>query len=218
VIHNGIDVRKFQIPNSESLPGRQAGKLEIKKKLGLGDGPLAGIIARLSEEKGHSYLIKAMPEIIAKIPHAQLLIVGEGRMKVGMVNLVKALGLEKNVFFLPSVMDTQEVLSGLDLFVLPSLREGLGLALMEAMALGLGVIGSDVGGIRSLIRDNYNGLLVRPADTQGLSSAILELLQNPKKAQLLGNNARVFIEQNFSQEKMAQETERVYLECLNAIG
>jgi len=103
----------------------------------------------------------------------------------------------------------------MDLFVLPSLKEGLGLALMEAMASGLGVIGSDVGGIRSLIQDRYNGLLVRPADIRGLSDKILELLQNPDQAKYLGNNARIFINQNFSQEKMVLETEKVYLECLN---
>ena len=177
---------------------------------------MIGIVARLSEEKGHVYLIKAMQEVIAGIPQAQLLIVGEGRMREKLVNLTKEAGLEKSVFFLPSVMDTQEVLSNMDLFVLPSLKEGLGLALMEAMACGLAVIGSDVGGIKSLIQDRYNGLLVRPADIRELSYAILELLQNPDKAKSLGNNARIFINQNFSQEKMVLETEKVYLECLNA--
>jgi glycosyltransferase involved in cell wall biosynthesis len=112
-------------------------------------------------------------------------------------------------------MDTQEILSALDLFVLPSLKEGLGLALMEAMACGLCVIGSDVGGIKSLIQDRYNGLLVRPADSRELSYAILELLQNPDRAESLGTNARIFINQNFSKEQMVLETEKVYLECLS---
>jgi len=208
VIHNGIDVNKFREQRIEDREQR-------KKDLGLGDGPVVGIVARLSEEKGHSYLIKAMEAVIARIPRAQLVIVGEGRMREELVNLTKTAGLEKSIFFLPSVMDTQEVLSGMDLFVLPSLKEGLGLALMEAMACGLCVIGSGVGGIKSLIRDKYNGLLVRPADTQELSRAILELLQNPAQAKSLGANARVFINQNFSQEKMISETEEVYSECLS---
>ncbi|MDP2937800.1 MAG: glycosyltransferase family 4 protein [Candidatus Omnitrophota bacterium] len=208
VIHNGIDVDKFRGQRTEDRGQR-------KKDLGLGDGPVVGIVARLSEEKGHSYLIKAMEAVIARIPRAQLVIVGEGRMREELVNLTKTAGLEKSIFFLPSVMDTQEVLSGMDLFVLPSLKEGLGLALMEAMACGLCVIGSDVGGIKSLIQDKYNGLLVRPADTQELSRAILELLQNPAQAKSLGANARVFINQNFSQEKMISETEEVYSECLS---
>ncbi len=209
VIHNGIDVNIFRAQSTEHRAQR-------KKDLGLGDGPVVGIVARLSEEKGHSYLIKAMQLVIAKIPQVQLLIVGEGRMREELVNLAKASGLEKNVFFFSSVMDTQGVLSCMDLFVLPSLKEGLGLALAEAMACGLCVIGSDVGGIKSLIQHKYNVLLVRPADSQELSYPILELLQNPDKAKSLGNNARIFINQNFSQEKMVLETEKVYLECLNA--
>jgi len=209
VIHNGIDVNKFREQRAEDREQR-------KKDLGLEDGPVVGIVARLSEEKGHVYLIKAMQKVIAKIPKAQLLIVGEGRMEGKLVNLAKALGLEKSVFFLPSVMDTQEVLSVMDLFVLPSLKEGLGLALMEAMACGLCVIGSDVGGIKSLIQDGYSGLLVRPADSRDLSRVILELMQNPDKAKFLGANARIFINQNFLQEKMISETEKVYLECLSA--
>ncbi|PIP20079.1 MAG: hypothetical protein COX40_06695 [Candidatus Omnitrophica bacterium CG23_combo_of_CG06-09_8_20_14_all_40_11] len=207
VIHNGIDANRFRVQSAEY-------RVQRKKDLGLRDGPVVGIVARLSEEKGHVYLIKAMQEIITKIPQAQLLIVGEGRMREGLVNLTKKIGLEKSVFFLPSVIDTQGVLSGMDLFVLPSLKEGLGLALMEAMACGLAVVGSDVGGIRSLIQDKYNGLLVKPADSRGLSYAILELLQNPDKAKSLSSNARIFINQNFSQEKMVLETEKVYLECL----
>jgi len=209
VIHNGIDVDKFRVQSSEP-------RVDLKKKLGLCEGPVIGIIARLSEEKGHTYLIKAMQEVITRIPQAQLLIVGEGRMREELVNLTKTVGLEKSIFFIPSVMDTQEVLSGMDLFVLPSLKEGLGLALMEAMACGLAVVGSDVGGIKSLIQNRYNGLLVRPADSRELSYAILELLQSPDEAKSLGSNARIFINQNFSAGKMVLETEKVYLECLNA--
>ncbi len=209
VIHNGIDLEKFAVKNQE--PG-----VDVRMNLGLGNGPVVGIIARLSEEKGHVYLIRAMEAVIDKFPQAQLFIVGEGRMREELVNVAKAAGLEKNVIFLPSVMDTQEVLSTMDLFVLPSLKEGLGLALMEAMACGLSVIGSDVGGIKSLIQDRYNGLLIRPADSRELSNAILELLQNPDKAKFLGANARNFINQNFSKDKMVLETEEVYLQCLNA--
>jgi glycosyltransferase involved in cell wall biosynthesis len=104
----------------------------------------------------------------------------------------------------------------MDLFVLPSSKEGLGLALMEAMASGIGVIGSDVGGIKSLIQDRHNGLLVNPGDIQQLFSAILELLHDPDKAKKFGQNARAFIQNNFSQEKMITETIKVYQECLSA--
>jgi len=155
-----------------------------------------------------------MKPVLAELPSAQLVIVGEGRMKEELVGLTKKLGLEKNVIFISTVLDTKEVLSILDVFVLPSLDEGLGLSLMEAMAFGLPCIGSEVGGIKDLIRHGVNGLLVKPADVKGLASAILELFHDRMKAETLGNNARDFIGQEFPLSKMISETEKVYSECL----
>ncbi|MBI4972833.1 MAG: glycosyltransferase family 4 protein [Candidatus Omnitrophica bacterium] len=208
VIHNGIDINRFREQRTED-------REQIKKKFGLGDGPVIGIIARLSAEKGHNYLIQAMKEAIAKIPDAQLLIVGDGKRKKELSDLTKSLNLEKNVFFIPSVLDTEEVLSLMDIFVLPSTKEGLGLSLMEAMAAGLAVIGSRVGGIKALIKDGYNGLMVEPGDSHQLAAAILKLLADPRQRKYLGENARNFVKENFSQDKMSEETEKVYLECLS---
>lgn len=209
VIHNGIDVNKFIVRSSEF-------KVNAKKNLRLNDGSVVGIVARLSDVKGHIYLIRAMKQVIDEIPQAQLLIVGEGKMKEELVKLTYELGIEKKVHFLPEVRDTREVLSTMDLFVLPSLKEGLGLALMEAMASGLAVIGSDIGGIRSLIRDGENGLLAKVTDSQDLAAKIISLLQAPEKRRFFGKAARDFMAKNFSQEKMILETKRVYLECLSA--
>ncbi len=102
----------------------------------------------------------------------------------------------------------------MDIFVMPSLQEGLGLALMEAMAQGLAVVGSAVGGIKTLIQDRVNGLLVAPADVAGLSAAIMELLKDCKLRQDLGIKARKFITENFSKERMVDYTEMVYKRCL----
>lgn len=209
VIHNGIDVNR---PTTYNLQP----KTQIKKGLGLGMGPVVGIVARLSDVKGHVYLIEAMKMVIENIPDAQLLIVGDGKMKEELLRLTASLRIEKNVFFVPSVLDTREVLLAMDVFVMPSLKEGLGLALMEAMAAGIAVIGSDIGGIRSLIKDGVNGLLVEPADVSGLSGAILELLRDLARARLLGSQAQGFIKENFSQEKMVHKTEEVYCQCLAA--
>lgn len=209
VVHNGIDINRFKAKDLKI-------KDEIKKKIGLSDGPVVGIIARLSDVKGHIYLIEAMSLAIKKVPGVQLLIAGEGRMKGDLVKQAARLKIKDNVFFIPNVYDTAEFLSVMDLFVLPSLKEGLGLSLMEAMAAGLGVIGSDVGGIKSLIRDHVNGLLVKPADINGLSEAIIELLSDAGERKKFGESAREFIAGNFSQEKTALETEGVYAECLSA--
>jgi glycosyltransferase involved in cell wall biosynthesis len=209
VIHHGIDVNKFSAESTEH-------RVQKKKDLGLGIGPVIGIVARLSDVKGHIYLIEAMKTVLANITDAQLLIVGEGKMKEELVDLSKRLGIEKHIYFLPSFAETKDVLAAMDIFVLPSLKEGLGLSLMEAMAQGLAVIGTNVGGIKTLIQDGINGLLVTPADINGLSGATISLLENSAKRQDLGNNARAFIKDNFSQEKMVLETEKLYQECLSA--
>lgn len=208
VIHTGIDVEKFRAQSAKC-------KADLRNNLGLRDGPVIGITARLSEEKGHSYLIKAMQAVIKEFASAQLLIVGDGRLKQGLSELSKKLGLEKSIRFIPSVADIKEVLSVMDIFALVSTKEGLGLAAMEAMAMGICVVGSDVGGIKTLIRDGYNGIFVKPADSHDLSLKIKGLLGDSGKREQLGINARNFIRENFSQEKMAKETERVYYECLN---
>lgn len=207
LIYNGIEASRFK---NQDAPFRN----EMRRSLGLADCPVVGIVGRLSDVKGHSYLIEAMQRVLQKIPQARLVIVGEGKMKKRLISLSKRKGIEKNILFIPSVKETRDVLSIMDVFVMPSLREGLGLALMEAMAAGLAVIGSDVGGIKDLVRHGVNGLLVKPADTPDLASAISALLEDSEKRRSLGKEAQVFIGRNFSQEKMIAETENVYVEYL----
>ncbi len=207
LIYNGIDVARFKNQQAKL-------KSEIKKSLGLADMPVIGIVGRLSDVKGHSYLIEAMQKVLEKIPQARLVVVGEGKIKERLVSLSRRLRIEKSILFIPSVKDTSEILSIMDVFVMPSLKEGLGLALMEAMAAGLAVVGSDVGGIKDLVRDGQTGLLVKPADACGLASAITGLLEDSEKRSSLGREAQIFIGQNFTQEKMIAETENVYAEYL----
>ncbi|MBM3255545.1 MAG: glycosyltransferase family 4 protein [Candidatus Omnitrophica bacterium] len=209
VVHNGVEPSRFKDYDHNF-------KSDTKRNLGLGPGPVVGIVARLSEVKGHIYLIQAMKLVLEKIAQAQLLIVGDGKIKKELQALAQSLNIEQNVFFLPSVLDTSKILPIMDLFVLPSLKEGLGLSLMEAMAAGLAVIGSDVGGIKSLIQDGKNGLLFEPANPLALSAAILKILNDPERAMALGYAARRLIRERFSLAEMVLETERLYLECLSA--
>jgi len=207
VVNNGIDVRRFSPDYLKEIKRPGSG-------FGLKSGPVIGIVARLSDVKGHIYLIRAMKIIIETFPHAQLLSVGEGKMKQELKTLAEDLNIKESILFIPEAKDTREALASMDVFVMPSLKEGLGLALMEAMSSGLAVVGSDVGGIRTLIADGQSGILVQSQDSLGLASAISALLQDPQRREMLGRNARNFIAANFSQEKMIDETERVYRECL----
>jgi glycosyltransferase involved in cell wall biosynthesis len=201
VINNGIDTKNF---------GDFSERSNLRQKLGIDDAVLVGIIARLSDVKGHIYLIQAMARVRDNFPTAKLLIIGEGKMKDGLIKKVDELGLRDNALFISEVKNTKDMLAAMDIFVMPSLQEGLGLALMEAMAQGLAVIGSAVGGIKSLIQDKVNGLLVAPADVPGLTEAIIKLLKDSSLRQGLGSNARKFIMDNFSKEKMVDHTEKVY--------
>jgi glycosyltransferase involved in cell wall biosynthesis len=207
LINNGIDTDRFG-------PVASSQKQESKFRLGLKSGPVIGILARLSDVKGHKYLIEAMKIALVFSPDAKLLIAGEGRMEKELKRLAKSLNITDSIFFVPEALDTREILSATDIFVMPSLKEGLGLALMEAMSFGLPVIGSAVGGIKTLIKDGENGLLVNPGDSSAIAKAIVGLLSDPDKAKRLGDNARRFIAERFSQEKMILKTEELYLECL----
>lgn len=207
IIHNGISLEKFN-------PQYTASDRELNNRLGLKKGPVVGIVARLSEVKGHSCLIRAMRLVVDRFPAAQLVIAGEGKIKDSLMELSRHLEIDKNVSFAPNVLDTREVISLIDIFVLPSLEEGLGLSLMEAMSMGKAVIGSRVGGIKTLIRHEENGLLVGAQDIGQLAAAIMELLADAEKRKIFGDNAFKYIAENFSQDKMVSETERLYSECV----
>ncbi|PIQ85322.1 MAG: hypothetical protein COV73_05850 [Candidatus Omnitrophica bacterium CG11_big_fil_rev_8_21_14_0_20_43_6] len=205
LIHNGIDTKNF---------GDFSARDSTREKYGGGADLLVGIIARLSEVKGHTYLIQGMRQVVKNFPNAKLLIIGEGKTESLLIKEARDLGLENKIIFIPEIKNTRDLLAGLDVFVMPSLQEGLGLALMEAMAQGVAVVGSAVGGIKTLIQDRVNGLLVAPADAQALAEAIIALLNDRALRQSLGTRAREFISANFSKEEMTDKTEVVYRQAL----
>ena len=201
VVHNGIDTNNF---------GDFSTRDKTRKDLGIDNVLLVGIIARLSDVKGHLYLIRAMQRVVKIFPTTKLLIIGEGKMKKALIKEIEVLGIKENVLLIPRASNTKDLLSAMDIFVMPSLQEGLGLALMEAMAQGLAVVGSAVGGIKTLIQDKQNGLLVAPADAPALAEAIITLLNDSALRRALGARAREFIIANFSKIKMVDQTEIVY--------
>lgn len=210
VVHNGVEIERFS-PDKFS----QAQKDEFKNGYGLkSEVPVIGTVARLSSVKGQQYLILAMKSILKDNPRTQLLLVGDGPEKSRLLKQVEELGLERHVFFGPSTLDTSVPLSIMDIFAFPSLMEGLGLAIIEAQAMGLPVVASDVGGVYTLIKDGVSGFLVQPEDPKALAEAILRLLENEKLAKGLGLRAREQVRQKFNLEQMVDGIEQVYQDIL----
>ncbi|MFZ5801105.1 MAG: glycosyltransferase family 4 protein [Candidatus Omnitrophota bacterium] len=206
-IRHGLDFSRFKRFSPEIIN-------ECRKGLGLAEGPVAGIIARLSSIKGHEFLLQAMPQVLQEFPLAQLLIIGEGGLKNKLSRLAKALGLSKNIIFVPAVKDTAVALDLMDVFVMPSLQEGLGLSVMEAMAAEKPIVASRVGGIPDLIKDGQTGILVSAGDPSSLGSAIISLLKDKELRTRLGESAGEFIRKEYPLEQMVVETEKVYAEVL----
>lgn len=203
LIMNGLDITDFEVRD-------QAYRDAKRQELGVPPGPVIGIIARLSDVKGQHVLIRAMTRVVNRDPQARLLIMGEGRAGESLRRQVGELGLQANIFFHPVVNRTAEYLPVFDIFVMPSLSEGLGLSVMEAQAAALPVVASRVGGIPSLIEHGKTGILVSPNDPEELARGLIDLLTDPQKARVIGRQARAFIVEECSAEKMVAQTSDLY--------
>ncbi len=165
------------------------------------DVPVVVTVGRQEYQKGHRYLIEAFARVISEQPDARLLIAGrDGHSTVELQKLIAVLGLESVVTLLGHRSDVPEVLSASDLFVFPSLYEGLGGALIEALALELPVVASDLPALREVVREGENALVVPPRDAVALGSAITELLGDPDKLERFGRASREIFDEEFRAE------------------
>ncbi len=200
LVHNGIDIDRFKVLPRRSDPDHK--------------DRTVGIIARLSTVKGHKYLIGAMSEVIREFDDARLFIFGQGKIKYELVRQAESLNISEKVFFLPSISNTPEVLQEIDIFVMPSVQEGLGLSILEALACGIPVVASNVGGIPSIIKHDVSGLLVEPGNSMALAGAIMRLMEDRNLAMRLGQKGRQEVEERFNREKMVADIEKIYEEVL----
>lgn len=208
LIFNGIDTSKFV--NDYSANERE----DIKRRYGLKDGPIIGIISRLAPEKGHAYLIEAFKELLVGIPDAQLIIIGDGKLRSELKRRVRELGIENAVYFFGETLNTKEFLGIMDVFTRPSIEEGFGLAVVEAMLMGLPIVATDVGGFKSILGQGKFGILVPPKDSVALKEAFVHVLTDSERAKNLGEAARVYAIENFSADRMAEKVEAVYKEVI----
>jgi glycosyltransferase involved in cell wall biosynthesis len=174
------------------------------------DAPLAGVVARLDPQKGHAYLLRAWAQVTAALPEARLLVVGDGPLRGELQQQARDLDLENSVIFTGRREDVPRLMAVLDVVALPSLWEGFGLVLLEAMAVARPIVASRVSAIPEIVVDGETGLLVPPRDVKALAAALIELLRNSQRAAEMGRRGRARLEQEFTVERMVAQTEAVY--------
>jgi glycosyltransferase involved in cell wall biosynthesis len=183
VIPSGVNLDKVRL----EAPSREVARLR------LGVGPEALLVAgagRLIAIKGFQTLIGAFPAVAGAVPAARLVIAGEGPLRGALLEEARALGVSDRVEIKEGVDGVWTVLSAGDLVVVPSLNEGMGRVVVEAMALGRAVVASAVGGIPTVVIDGETGLLVPPEDPEALARAVIELLKSAERRALMGEAGR----------------------------
>jgi glycosyltransferase involved in cell wall biosynthesis len=201
VIHNGIPVESLR---------RRVPLAEAKAAAGLGGRLVIGSLGRLEPAKGYEYLIRALPAVVAAYPQTLVRIAGRGALQSGLTDLARSLGVEKHLEFTGFNADIQSFLETLDIYVQPSLCEALPMSILEACAVGMPVIASEVGGVAECVRHGRTGLVVPPRDSQALSQAIAALAQDPPLRDTMTLEAEALMSQQFRRETMVEKTLAVY--------
>jgi glycosyltransferase involved in cell wall biosynthesis len=205
VILNGIDLRPFEEISTDGATKRRELGLPLQ-------GPICSVVARLVPQKGHRYLLEALPSIRQVFPSAVVLLVGNGSERESLEQQARELGLYGDaVRFLGERRDIPEILKASDVVVLPSSeREGLSISVLEAMAARRPVVATDVGGNRQTIEDGRTGLIVPAADAGALSKALLRMLGEPELARSMGEAGRAKVEREFGVSRMVKQTADLY--------
>jgi len=205
-IHYGIDVKKFQSRNPR----------EIRKELGIPQNTIVfGTIARLTEQKGHRYLIQAIPTLIRHFPRVLFLFIGDGPLRASLIQLAQDLEVLPYIQFLGFRSDVDALLSAMDVFVLPSLYEGFPNAVLEAMACGKPVVATGVDGTPEAVLHGKTGLLVPPKNPEALAKALIQMAQNPSLRKQMGENSKRRIQEYFLLEHQINAFDQLYQEFVN---
>jgi glycosyltransferase involved in cell wall biosynthesis len=203
IIRNCVDIQRYHLDIDRQKAREGLGFTE-KDRIGV-------VVATFKKQKGHRSLIEAATNLVRKYPEFHLLFVGDGELRSELKGFVGELDLEEKIHFLGSRNDVPMILAVSDLFILPSLWEGLPMALIEAMASGLPVVATKVSGTIEVVVDGRTGILVEPGDGSGIESAIEKILGDPDKSREMGYFSQRRVEDLFSARRQAAE----YIELFN---
>jgi len=188
----------------------------IRSELGISpDAFLVGNVGRLAPQKGQRHLIGAMPALLARIPRAHAVIAGGGDLENFLLDLAEETGVAERVHVLGPRKDVPALMHAMDVFAMPSIWEGFGLVLLEAMAAGRPIVASRVATIPEVVVDGQTGLLVPAGDPLALAEALAQLADQPGLAARMGEAGRERVRHQFSLEKMVGDTELLYRELVD---
>ena len=207
VVHSGVDCERFRPPTSDE-------RADARGALGISDTDFViSAVGALEQRKGHRYLIEAIGAITAS-GRFKCFIAGQGSIhKVLQGEIAVIRGLER-IKLLGRIDDPRELLWASDVFAMPSLKEGLGVAALEAMASALPVVASEVGGLREVVEDGRSGIVVPPANAGAIAAAIRRLAESAELRSQMSAAARARAVENYSMETMAARTLALYRECV----
>ena len=208
IIHSGVMLQQIMNKDIDIETGR--------KKLGIPQNSnVIGSIGRLVPVKGHKYLVSAAKIVTKEFDNAVFVFVGDGYLESILERQAESLGIRENIIFAGWRSDVIDVLGLFDIFVLPSLNEGMGKVLIEGMALGKPIVASSVGGIIDLVKNGDNGILVPPRDSDALAEAILKLIRNKNLAHELGKNGKAKVYPEYDTLVMIKQIEELYESLLD---
>ena len=207
VVYDGVDTEAGPLSEQRS---------SARRRLGVADGEfLIGCVGHFTPEKGHAVLIRGFSEILRTHPESRLAVVGEGPLRAELERLIREPGLQGRAVLTGFVSDLDGILPGFDLLVHPSLAEGLGSVLLQAMSRQVPLCASRTGGIPEAVIDGKTGFLFSPGSPEALVRSVLRARSNPGLARRQAERAAARIRSAFSVERMAAETRRIYSDILN---
>lgn len=205
LIYQGLELDRFTQANINNIKIRESFNIRPEEYV-------VGMIGRLEPIKGPEYFIEAAREISKEFAQLKFILVGEGSLRKNLEARIKNLGLEDRFIFTGWREDIPEILSILDILVLPSLNEALGMVLIEAQAMGVPVVATKTGGIPEVIKDNQTGILIPAGDFKSLTLAIRHLLTDKQKRLNMAETAKSWVRDRFKARDMVEKISQLYQE------
>jgi glycosyltransferase involved in cell wall biosynthesis len=205
VVYSGIDLDRFSLASGEYL----IPEFDLRP-----EEPVVINVAHMAGHKGQQFLVRAIPHVLKEIPGARFFIIGEGELMAELQALSDSLGIKQALTFTGFRKDVGAFYKIADLFVMSSLQEGLGTAMLDALALGKPVVATNAGGIPEVIKDGETGRLVEAANPQALAKGIIAMLGHKDQAQAMAQRGQTVVKEQFSIEAMVENNLAVYRQLL----